>query len=156
MGYDPMASGPTPGHPAPTPQVPNSAEHSLRKAISSRIRKILNRVAEPLINAYPWIGALLAVGCVIVGFFQTLIFTAAIVTSIGALAVLLGSILQATAAFMSLTESSDTSHSDIWSMFHSFGRSLAIALLQAHGWVLILGGSTLLLAGAIMAAIAVA
>lgn len=153
MGNDPNASEPTSEHSAPTSQVPDSAQRSLRKRIFDRIGSAF---MDNFFRAYPWIGGLLAVGCVVVGFLESLAFTAAVVTSIGALAVLLGSMLQALAAYVALDTPSNTSSSWLGRFFSGFFYNLAIAYFQWHGWILVLSGSTFLLAGGIMAAIAFA
>jgi hypothetical protein len=170
MDNDPLGSGPTPGHSAHTSQGPNSAKRSPLKATFkanfARIGKVLTQILIGFVNTfifiipYPWIGALLAVGCVVVGIFQPLSFTAAIVTSIGAFAVLLGSLMQAFAAYMTLVGSSDTSsdksRSWLGRAFSSFMYEVGILLYQYHGWILLLSGGTFLLAGAVMAAITLA
>jgi hypothetical protein len=108
--------------------------------------------------AYRWVGAVLVIGCVVVGFFLPLVLTAAIVTCLGALAVLLGSAMQAAAAYVIYTTAKDGSQPKSWlgRAIASFFNQLFIYLFQLHGWILVLSGSMLFLAGAIMTAVTLA
>jgi hypothetical protein len=106
---------------------------------------------------YPWAGALLAIGCIVVGFFQSLLFTAAIVTCVGALAVLLGSGMQAAAAYVAYrAETEESPKSRFGRAIRSFFNSVTIYFFQLHGWILVLSGGVLFLASAIMTAVALA